>query len=181
MIKLLFLFFTFTLLHGTTTAYLLPDENALFETHLMDQLKQNSNIITLTTPKMKYSALKKILLKKASNHTLVTLIVSDPSDDPAQLIAYRGVELHLYTSRALNGSSIVIDQHFGCSFSTALDQSILINTTQIVVCSDDLETISRLTNGIKKLKKRSKPYLTDVTHFSSKARKVIGKNVPTPP
>lgn len=159
MIKLLPLFFTFTLLQGATFTYLLPDEYPLFESELLDHLKGDTHSISIITPMMDYPALKKKLIHTLSKGSNLTLITSNPTKDAVQIIAYSGAELYHYRSRMLQGSSITIDEAFGCQIATVLDEKVLTNAAQIVICTNEPEVVKKITYDSKKLKKRSLNYL----------------------
>ncbi|MDD2828198.1 MAG: hypothetical protein PHW18_01340 [Sulfuricurvum sp.] len=115
--------------------------------------------ITILTSTMNHLSLKKILLKNTTKGYPLTLITSTPKNDPASLIAYKNVELTLYDKRKLEGTSILIDTLYGCQLSTSLDEEILLNTTQIVFCSDEPAFISTMDKEFQTLQKRSHSYL----------------------
>jgi hypothetical protein len=59
----------------------------------------------------------------------------------------------------LQGSSITIDEAFGCHIATVLDEEVLTNAAQIVICTNEPEVVKKITYDSKKLKKRSLNYL----------------------
>ncbi|MDP3588429.1 MAG: hypothetical protein Q8R58_10290 [Sulfuricurvum sp.] len=159
MIKLLTLFLTLSVVNAQTLTFLLPDEKSGFEHELIHHLKKAHTQVILLTPSLNHPALRRQLIQSVSKGIKLTLITQNPSDDPLQLVAYKGVELYLYRARSLSDTLILIDDGIVCHVSGGLNDEELSQKSQNALCSDDSDFILALHQNSNKILTRSKPYL----------------------
>jgi hypothetical protein len=157
--RVFFLLLCSVFLQAQSASYLFPDEKNAFEESLENAFKHAQNSITILSPKIDSPLLVKLTKHHSSKSPRIILITKDDTSTPRQLIAYNKVQWYLYTTRALEGSIIMIDDKTVCHFSSSFMDKKLSETAQIILCTDDVEAVTSTKSSLNKLLKHSKPYL----------------------
>jgi len=158
MIKLLGLLFTFTLLYGGETIYILPDQHSYCVHELNQAIKNASEEILVISPSFNHTELKKGILQAAKRGKKIIIIVKELHKDPLSMVQYDHVNLYR-TSHAFDTSTLIIDNTLVCTFAGAIEEERLKSARLNIRCSDDLEKIELVRQSLKPLVTYSKPYL----------------------
>lgn len=159
MIKLLPLLLVFSLAYGQNVNYLLPDQNALFIHTLEGAFKHSRERIFVITKSFHHPALKRALLEGTKRGSRLTLLVQTPKDDPLELAQYERIEIRILKGRPLEGSVIIVDDHYACTLPQNIDEESFSGRTALVRCSDDTSELAALRSALLPLINRSNPYL----------------------
>jgi hypothetical protein len=152
MIKLLGLLFTFTLLYGGETIYILPDQHSYCVHELNQAIKNASEEILVISPSFNHTELKKGILQAAKRGKKITIIVKELHKDPLSMVQYDHVNLY-HTSHTFDNTTLIIDNTLVCTFAGAIEEERLKSAHLNIRCSDDLR------QSLKPLATYSKPYL----------------------
>ncbi|MDD3596213.1 MAG: hypothetical protein AB7U44_08050 [Sulfuricurvum sp.] len=159
MIKLLLLLLPLSLLHAQSVVYLLPDEQSRLIHDINLKVKTASSDILLLTPAFHHAAIKKSILAAAKKGTTVKLIVNEPKNDPVYMVQYANIDLMHYRERKFEGSTLVIDKAFLCTFPEAIDQEIFSEHRSLVRCSDDPREIDLIRRTLQSTLSHAVSYL----------------------
>lgn len=159
MIKILLFLLSFSLAHGDTVDYLLPDSHADFSHTLEEALKHARNEILVITPALHHASLKRAALEGVKRGASMTLIVQSLKGDPLSLAQYERVDVRTLGGRTLDGSIIFIDNRFACTLPHSVDAELFSLHASLIQCSDDAIKINALRSALSPLIKRSKSYL----------------------
>lgn len=159
MIKFLPFILLFSLVHGKNIDYLLPDQNGIMTHTLEGIFKHSRQEILIITPAMNHPSFKRTVLEGVKRGSALVLLVQSLKGDPLSMAQYERVDVRILEGRPLEGSIILVDNRFACTFSTAIDQESFSNHTALVRCSDDETALRSLRPLLQPLLKRSRAYL----------------------
>lgn len=117
-----------------------------------------SDHLTIITPSLNHSGIKKELLRYVKSANTVTLIVQSLKDDPLYLVQYHNIELHYYHKRPLNGTIIATDKDI-CYLVLPLSHDALSREKSFGWCTDDPVLLRQNQNLIHSIMNHSTPYL----------------------
>jgi len=155
MIKLLLLLLIFSLAYGKNINYLLPDQNTILVHKLKNMFKHSHQKIHIVTSAFNHTPLKRAIIEATNRGSQLTLIVHSLNEDPLSLAQYEGVEVRVLKGRDLQGSIIVVDDHFSCLFPGPINIESFSKYASLVQCSEEGFSEQLLSPFLK----RSVPYL----------------------
>jgi len=168
MIKQLLLLIPFfiTCASATTEYFLLPDQAKDACYYLQRQVNRAVTQITIITPKLEDTRLRRALKKAAAKGVNITLASHNSHDAGSYLVQFKEVEYYLYTphtsdtySGNLSITLLLIDHQETCWSSTPLSTPAMQHDMGMLQCSDDPALIRRYHDYARTILERSTPYL----------------------